>query len=120
MAEYLNAECSICGTKYHRCDDCANMKSFAPWRKIVDSSECYKIYMILRDYTNKHIDKSEAKALLGGCSLKNKDAFKENVKAAIDEILKEDEIVVAKSTKKSTAKNANKIVDALVEDEDME
>lgn len=58
MAEYLNATCSICGKKYHLCSTCENIKTFAPWRNITDTIDCYKIFLVLSEYTktkNKNI-----------------------------------------------------------------
>lgn len=89
MAEKLNATCSICGTKYHVCNDCSNTKSFAPWKRITCSTDCYKIFLILSNYTNKYISKDEAKKELSECNISNLESFEDNIKSSIKEIMKE-------------------------------
>lgn len=87
--ENLNATCSICGKKYHTCVTCSEIKSFMPWRTIVDTVNCYKIFLILRDYTNKSKTKESAKADLEKCDLSEISTFIPEVKSAIEEILKD-------------------------------
>lgn len=100
MSEHLNHQCSICGKKYHFCLDCGNAKSFTPWRTIVDTIEHYKIFIIIRDYVNKNINKSEAKLQLNKLDLSEIDIFVPEIKIVIEDILKE-EVVVKKINKKS-------------------
>lgn len=88
--ENLNATCSICGKKYHMCVTCSEVKSFMPWRTIVDTVNCYKIFLILRDYTNKAKTKESAKADLEKCDLSGISIFIPEVKSTIEEILKEE------------------------------
>lgn len=90
MSEHLNHTCSICGNKYRFCVDCGNATSFTPWRTIVDTMEHYKIYIVIRDYVNKYIDKSEAKLQLSKLDLSELNNFVPDIKIKIDEILKED------------------------------
>jgi len=87
--ENLNATCSICGKKYHMCVTCSEVKSFMPWRTIVDTVNCYKIFLILRDYTNKSKTKESAKADLEKCDLSEISTFIPEVKSAVEEILKD-------------------------------
>lgn len=101
MSEHLNHQCSICGKKYHFCLDCGNAKSFTPWRTIVDTIEHYKIFIIIRDYVNKNINKSEAKLQLNKLDLSEIDIFVPEIKIVIEDILKEEEVVVKKINKKS-------------------
>jgi hypothetical protein len=110
MSEYLNHQCAICGEKYHFCIDCGNAKSFTPWRTIVDTIEHYKIYMVIRDYVNKNIDKVEAKKQLSQCNLSGLENFIPEIKAAIEDIMIEEKLLVNtnNSTKKKT-KNVNSI-----------
>ena len=42
MAEYLNAVCKICGTKYHHCEKCEKIGS---WRAIACSPECWNVWI---------------------------------------------------------------------------
>ena len=101
MSEHLNHQCSICGKKYHFCLDCGNAKSFTPWRTIVDTIEHYKIFIIIRDYVNKNINKSEAKLQLNKLDLSEIDIFVPEIKIVIEDILKEEEVVIKKINKKS-------------------
>ena len=99
MAETLNATCAICGKKYHACNTCSSIKTFKPWRTITDSIDCYKIYQIVYDYTNKIIDKDKAKELLGDCVMP--DTFQLHIKKVIKEIMNVDK--VKKTTSKKTS-----------------
>lgn len=82
MGEYNNSFCRICGTPYHRC----NCKSENSWRKVVDTAEHYKVFCVIRDYSNGVIDANKANALLGKLDLSDKDSFRENVKEVLGEI----------------------------------
>ena len=88
MKENLNATCSICGKRYHVCSTCSETKSFTPWRTIVDTINCYKIFLIIRDYTNKNKTKDDAKKELERCDLSEMDAYLPEIKLVIQEILK--------------------------------
>lgn len=88
--ENLNATCSICGKKYHMCVTCSEVKSFMPWRTIVDTVNCYKIFLILRDYTNKSKTKESAKADLEKCDLTEISIFIPEIKSTIEEIIKDE------------------------------
>lgn len=98
MAEYLNAKCAICDKKYHLCKTCEDVKTFSPWRTVTDTIDCYKIFLVLSEYT-KTKNKEQAKKELNTCNLKEKDAFAPHIKAAIDEIMAEPEVKVETSTK---------------------
>ena len=98
MAEYLNATCSICSKKYHLCKSCEDIESFSPWRTVTDTIDCYKIFLVLSEYT-KTKNKEQAKKELSTCNLKEKDVFAPHIKAAIDEIMAEPEVEVKTSTK---------------------
>ena len=89
--ENLNATCSICGEKYHMCISCSEVQSFTPWRSIVDRINCYKIFLILKDYTNNTKPKEMAKSELNKCDLSELNAFIPEVKIVIENILKEDQ-----------------------------
>lgn len=62
-----------------------------PWRSIVDSVEHYKIYMILRDYTNNYLGKQEARKQLMKLDLPNFDELLADVKSKIQEIMSNEE-----------------------------
>lgn len=103
MAEYLNAKCAICDKKYHLCKTCEDVKTFSPWRTVTDTIDCYKIFLVLSEYT-KTKNKVQAKKELSTCSLKEKDTFAPHIKTAIDEILAEPEVKVETSTKETKEK----------------
>lgn len=92
MSNYLNAVCSICNTPYHICPDCSTTTSFTPWKKIVCSPNCYKIFVSLSGNTNGYADKAETKEKLSKCDLSNLDSFEPNVKSAIKDIMKEEKV----------------------------
>lgn len=98
MAEYLNAKCAICEKKYHLCKTCEDVKTFSPWRTVTDTIDCYKIFLVLSEYT-KTKNKEQAKKELSTCNLKEKDVFAPHIKAAIDEIMAEPEVKIETSTK---------------------
>lgn len=107
MSENTNHTCAICGTKYHFCMDCGQAKTFTPWRTIVDTVEHYKIFMIISDYTNKHIDKAEAKEQLGKINLSELNDFVPEIKNVINTIMTEEIVQEVKETivkKVSTSK----------------
>lgn len=105
MALELNAECDICGKKYHVCHTCSEVMSFKPWRTVTDTMEHYKIYLAIAGYTNNK-DKTRAKELLLKCDLTELESFNENIRNAIKEIMSDDEKL--KTTNISTKNNCNK------------
>lgn len=85
MPKELNATCSICGSKYHVCNTCKSVKTLKPWRTITDTIDCYKIYMIIHDYTNKVITKEKACEMLNHCSIPSN--LQTHIQKTIDEII---------------------------------
>lgn len=109
MSENLNATCSICGKKYHRCDSCKNTKSFKSWRVVTDTEECFKIYSALFGYT-KTGDKNQAREELRRCDLSGLETFDPDVKRAIKEILKDEKEKINVSAVKISNKRTKKTV----------
>lgn len=97
----INAKCSICGKGYHLCLSCSNTKTFAPWRTITDTIECYKIFLIIRDYSNKYITKAEAKLQLDNYDLSELDSYEDNIRVIVNEIFAEDKPNRKKASVKS-------------------
>ena len=89
MAEKINI-CSICGKEYTVCPNCQGVKTYTPWRTVTDSMNCWQIYTVLSSYTNKHINKEEAKKELSQCDLSNIKSFDKDVKRAIKNIMADD------------------------------
>lgn len=86
MAIELNATCSICGKRYHVCNSCSEVKSFATWRSVVDTIEHYQIYFALHNYTLTG-DKEKAREELSKCDLTGSENFLDHIKEAINEIM---------------------------------
>ena len=106
MSLKLNAECDICGKKYHACNTCPDSLTLKPWRSVTDTIEHYKIFLVLSEYTNTK-DKVKAKAELEKCNLSDKETFNANIKAIIDEIMADTQVANQKFEKSST-KNTKK------------
>lgn len=105
MSEILNATCKICGTKYHMCETCKDIKTYRPWRTVTDVLPHYLIYLALANYTKTN-DKKEAREALLKCDLSGLDSFDADVKKVIKEILKDNEekAIVVKPIKRSSQK----------------
>lgn len=83
----INHYCIVCGTGYHACDSCSEVKQFKPWRVLTDTIEHFKIYMTLNSYNNKKISKQEAQEELKSLNLVGWESFKESSKKVIRELL---------------------------------
>jgi len=76
----INHWCVLCGTGYHACDTCNKEKTFTPWRALTDTIEHFKIFMVLKDYNNKLINRKQAQELLSTLDLSGKENYKESSK----------------------------------------
>ena len=94
MEKENNAICSICGKSYHRCLSCRDTMNLQPWKMYTDSAEHYKIFQAVRGYNTGVYTKDEFKSKLKNVDLSDLENYKENIKALIKNVLKEDEIVV--------------------------
>lgn len=107
--EKINHWCVICGTGYHACDSCESIKSFKPWRTITDTSRCYQIYLVIKQYNSGVVDKQGARCMLENIGVQIDDikGYKADVKATLTEIFKEDKFVKteSKKTDKTVAKD---------------
>lgn len=112
MAKEINHWCVVCGKGYHACDTCREIKSFAPWRTLTDTSEHYRVFLILKQFNNKLISKNEAREMLSNVDLTGREDFKESAKNVLDEIFKE-EPVVHKSSKNNPTKPKDVEVDVV-------
>lgn len=83
----INHYCVICGIGYHSCDSCNEAKKINLWEKFTDTSNHYRIFLILRDHHNKIIDNNQAYIMLSECDLTGYENFNKNVKSHIEMIL---------------------------------
>ena len=102
-----NAKCSICGQDYEICNSCLAQKTFKPWRRVTDTIGHYKIYLAIHGYTLSK-DKEKAKEELKNCDLSKLNTFNPDIKAVIEEIMKEpkkQKVVSTKVANKEDSKN---------------
>lgn len=102
MAEKLNSSCSICGKKYHVCATCKSTKTLTPWKAITDTTDCYKIFTVVKQYTNKSITKNQAKEILE--TIKMPKELLPHIKVVVDEIMS-NKTKSEKSIEKTEQKN---------------
>lgn len=103
MDKELNHKCIICGEMYHACDNCNNIRSYTPWRRICDTFNHYQVYMAIRTYQEgldsiENIQKDLADI---GVKKGSYDDWEPGAKAILDEIF-------SKSVKKQTSKEEDK------------
>lgn len=102
-------KCIVCGNDY---ESCASIRNLQSWRVITDTSNHYKIYLIINDYYNKVINKAEAGKLLAKCDINGYEKFSKNISNAISEIISENSNIensnIATKTIKTTSKKENK------------
>lgn len=90
MAGKNNATCAICGKQYHMCISCKDFMRMSPWKIHTDTAEHYKIFQIIRGYSNGVYDKNEAKLRLKNVDLSDLDSLRDNIKSIIKDIMKEE------------------------------
>lgn len=59
-----NAKCVICGNPYYMCKKCIELRDrgIYGWKLYCDGVQCYQMKIVLDDYIEKRISKSEAVA----------------------------------------------------------
>lgn len=109
-----NAVCKVCGSGYRICGHCpaSASLSFFPWRRIVDTSNCYAIWLAVCGYSNKQISKEKAKEELNkvDLSVMKLDTFDTDIKNLINEIM------ASEPEKAPVAKKQRKTVNKIKED----
>ena len=93
MTEKNNAICSICEKPYHKCLSCRDSMKLQPWKMYTDSAEHYKVFQAVRGYNTGVYTKDEFKSKLKNIDLSDLENYKENVKALIKDVLKDEELV---------------------------
>ena len=94
-------KCSICNETYTYCPNCANTHA---WKFYTDTHECYQIFMVIKQYGSKQIDKNEAKDMLERIGITNDtdlSRFKPKIAEKIKEILTVPEKTVVRRSKRS-------------------
>lgn len=86
----INHWCVLCGAGYHSCDLCNSQKTFTPWRTLTDTLEHFQIFMILKDYNNRRIDRKEAVELLSAFDLSDRETYKDSAKSVLADIFRDD------------------------------
>lgn len=95
-----NAICKICGKPYHVCLSCADAIRLKPWQTYCCSSDCYKVFQVVRGFSTGVYSKDEFKKKLQNIDLSDLDSYREHIKTLIKDVLKEEknkELVIAES-----------------------
>lgn len=93
MAEN-NVTCSICGSPYHLCMSCKDSIKLHPYKIHCCSSDCYKVFQVIRGFSSGVYTKDEFKSKLKNIDLSNLENYRENIKILIKDALKEDEVII--------------------------
>lgn len=102
MKKELNGTCHLCGAKYHRCDNCNELKRvFTSWKMLSDTEDHYKVFCILRNYNLGKIKKDEANKQLSAYDLSDVDNWtNENNKRLVKELMKVTRMIPKKKVAK--------------------
>ena len=104
-----NTTCCICGTEYEVCHFCPDVANFIPWRRVCDTSDHYKIYLILSEYDGGILNKSDALEKLKAIGVKLEDCkkFRPHIYKTIKDILGEEKKEPPKYHTKKSYKTVN-------------
>lgn len=100
MKEQNNATCSICGSSYHLCIHCKDAMKLSPWKIHCCSSECYKVFQIVKGFNSGVYTKEEAKEKFENVDLRNLGNFIPHIKKIVKDILKEEKKEVVEIVEK--------------------
>ena len=105
------AVCRVCGAEYDLCAFCPDTEKFTPWRRLCDTAEHYKLFVLISEYNGGVLTKEEAYERLQ--NIKFDDAERKTFSEAITKGLNEIESVKSKKTSKSkfVAKTVKEIED---------
>lgn len=84
----INHYCVICGVGYHACESCNELKNINLWQRFTDTSNHYRIFLILRDHHNKIINDKQAYEMLMKCDIRGHEKFNNNVSEHIKKIIR--------------------------------
>ena len=85
-----NSFCAICGKSYYYCNSCKDTAHLYPYKILTDTSAHYKVFMIIRGYSNGLYTKEETKEKLNNVDISDLETYKENIRDIIKDILKVD------------------------------
>lgn len=105
MAEKNNATCSICGREYHICLSCSDAMKLHPWKIHCCSSDCFKVFQVVRGFSTNVYTKDEFRSKLKNIDLSNLENYREHIKALIKDVLKEKKSVETKVEKVEAEEN---------------
>ena len=92
MANKTNATCSICGNEYYMCLSCHD--KINSWKIYTDTAEHYKVFQVVRGFSNNVYTKDEAREKLKNINLVDLESFRPHIKEIVKNILKEDKQIV--------------------------
>lgn len=82
-----NSFCAICGKSYYYCNSCKDIAHLYPYKILTDTTEHYKIFMVVRGYNNGLYTKEEAYERLKNVDTSDIDNYKDNIKKIVKDIL---------------------------------
>ena len=85
MQKYLY--CTICGKPYAPCPYCEGVRSYAPWRNIVDSADHFKLFTLLTDYALGKISKEETREALSHINIEGHETWGTTAGRQIAEVM---------------------------------
>ena len=97
MANKNNATCSICGNEYYMCLSCHD--KINSWKIYTDTAEHYKVFQVVRGFSNNVYTKDEARAKLKNINLVDLESFRPHIKKIVKDILKDDKQIVEAENK---------------------
>ena len=94
MADKNNVVCKICGKPYYACMSCADSMKLKPWQTYCCSSNCYKVFQVVRGFSTGVYTKDEAREKFKNIDLGDVDSFRPHIRDIIKDVLKEETVVV--------------------------
>ncbi|MGF6375116.1 hypothetical protein M2140_000150 [Clostridiales Family XIII bacterium PM5-7] len=101
--EKLDHKCVICGTMYHSCDNCQQIKTYTPWRSLCDTFDHYQVWLSIRSYQDglDSLEETIANLERAGVNKKSYADWPQGVKDILDGIF-------AQATQKKPARKTEK------------
>lgn len=87
--------CVTCGKLYKGCRTCEDARDAGVfmWRQSCDTTECFQVHMVIKDYYNNEVSKEAAKKLLEGIITDEMKPYEPNTRWLIEEIMAESVVV---------------------------